>query len=72
MELLDDLEKGIADIIVVADAKLLFVDTSPMWMEKLISTIKRRGILIADALHNTEYDLNKPEEEAAFRALRKR
>jgi hypothetical protein len=28
-----------------------------MWMEKFISTVKRRGILIADAEQNKEYDL---------------
>ena len=58
-------------MVVVADAKLLFIDTSPMWMEKFISTVKRRGILVADATHNKEYDLRKPEDEETFRALRK-
>lgn len=71
MDMVEGLEKGEVDVVVVAGAKLLYVDTSPMWMEKFISTVKRRGILIADAKQNKEYDLRKPEDEATFRALRK-
>jgi hypothetical protein len=70
MRLVEDLEKGLADVVAVADAKLLFVDTSPMWMEKFISAVKRRGILITDVMHDKEYDLRQSEDEAAFRALR--
>ena len=70
MRLVEDVEKGLADVVVVADAKLLYVDTSPMWMEKFISTVKRRGILIADAERNKEYDLRKLEDEEIFRALK--
>ena len=71
MNMVGGLEKGEVDVVVVAAAKLLYVDTSPMWMEKFISTVKRRGILIADAEQNKEYDLRKPEDEATFRTLKK-
>ena len=71
MKLVEDLERGVADVVVVADAKLLCIDTSPMWIEKFISIVQRRGILVADATHNKEYDLGKPEDEETFRALRK-
>ena len=69
-QLVEDLEHGVADVVVVAKASLLYVDTSPMWMEKLITTVKRRGVLIADATTQQDYDLRKPEDEAAFRALK--
>lgn len=72
MDMVEGLEKGEVDVVVVAGAKLLYVDTSPMWMEKFISTVKRHGILIADAKENKEYNLRKPADEAAFRALRTR
>ena len=70
MQMVEDLERGVADVVVVAKASLLYVDTSPMWMEKFISTAKRRGILITDATTQKEYDLRKQEDEAAFRALK--
>ena len=70
MELVEDLEKNVADVVMVADAKLLYRDTSPMWMEKFISTVKRRGTLIVDAQHHKEYDLRRQEDEAAFRAVK--
>jgi len=70
MRLVEDLDKGVADVVVVAAAKLLYVDTSLMWMEKFIATVKQRGILIADAEQNKDYDLRQPEDEAMFRALR--
>ena len=69
-QLVEDLERGVADVVVVAKASLLYVDTSPMWMEKFIATVKRRGVLIADARTQQEYDLRKPEDETAFRALK--
>jgi hypothetical protein len=62
-------DTGEVDVLVVADAKLLFIDTSVMWREKFIATVKRRHILIADATRNTDHDLSKPEDEEAFRAL---
>jgi hypothetical protein len=71
MKLMEDLDKGVADVVVVAAAKLLYIDTSPMWMERFIATVKRRGVLIADAEQNKEYDLRQSEDEGAFRALRK-
>src|SRR5215469_120074 len=70
MRLVEDLDKGVADVVMVADAKLLYIDTSPMWMEKFIATVKRRGVLIADARTQQEYDLRKREDETAFRALK--
>ena len=57
MRLVEDLDQGVADVVMVAKASLLFVDTSPLWMEKFIATIKRRGILIADATEHKDYDL---------------
>lgn len=69
MRMVEALERGEGDILVVAHASLLFIDTSPMWIEKLIAILKRRGILIA-ATHGKDYDLRKPEDEATFRALR--
>src|SRR5690348_4990669 len=58
-QLVEDLERGVADVVVVARAPLLYVDTSPMWIEKFIATVKRRGVLIADARTQQEYDLCK-------------
>ena len=70
MRMVEALERGEVDVVVVAKASLLFVDTSPLWMEKFIATVKRRGILIADATEHKDYDLSKPGDEATFRALR--
>ncbi len=70
MRMVEALERGEVDVIVVAKASLLFVDTSPMWIEKFITAVKRRSVLITDATENKDYDLRKPEDEAAFRALR--
>ena len=70
LRLVEDLDKGVADVVFVAAARLLYVDSSPMWMEKFIATVKRRGVLIVDAEQNKEYDLRQPADEAAFRALR--
>lgn len=70
MRLVEDLDKGVADVVMVTAAKLLYVDTSPMWMEKFIASVKRRGVLIADAEKSKEYDLRQPADESAFRALR--
>ena len=69
-QLVEDLDRGVAEVVVVAKASLLYVDTSPMWMEKFIVTVKRRGVLIADARTQKEYDLRKREDETAFRALK--
>lgn len=41
--MVEDLEQGVADMVVVAKASLLCVDTSPMLMEKFIATLKRRA-----------------------------
>jgi hypothetical protein len=69
-QMVEDLDRGVADIVMVAKASLLYVDTSPMWVEKFIATVKRRGVLIADASTQKEYDLRQPEDETAFRALK--
>ncbi len=69
MPLVADLENDKIDAVIVAKAHYLFVDTSPMWMEKFIATVKRRYALIADAETGREYDLNDPDDEAAFRLL---
>jgi hypothetical protein len=47
----------------------LFVDTSPMWMEKFLAAVKRHRVLIIDATRAREFDLNDPADEAAFHAL---
>src|SRR5262249_53581286 len=67
VRLVADLEDGKIDAVVVYKAKYLFIDTSPMWMEKFIATVKRRHALIGDAETGREYDLNDPDDEAAFR-----
>lgn len=67
--LVDDLDKRDIDGVVVAKAEYLFVDTSPMWMEKFITAVKRRGIVVADATSGKEYDLRLVDDEVAFRAL---
>jgi hypothetical protein len=72
MHMGEGIDNGEVDVLVVAKAELLFIDTSPLWMEKFIATVKRHHILIADATRNREYDLSKPEDEEAFRALGKK
>lgn len=70
MQMVEDLDRGVVDVVIVAKASLLYIDTSPMWMEKFIATVKRRGVRIADATAHQEYDLRKPADERAFRALK--
>ncbi len=72
MRMVEGIDKGEVDVIVVADAKLLYIDTSPLWMEKFIATVKRHHLLVANATHRTDYDLRRPADEAAFRALAKK
>ena len=67
--MLEALERGDAKVVVVAKAEYFFVDTSPMWIEKLIATLQRRGILVADAERNRQYNLREPADEVAFRNL---
>ena len=50
-------------------ARYLFIDTSPMWMEKFIATVKLRHALIADAEAGREYGLIDPDDDAALRLL---
>ena len=71
MKMVHDIELGKFDIVMVASAQLLFVDTSAMWMEKLIAAVKQHFVLIADATSGKDYDLRKSEDEVAFRALEK-
>jgi len=66
--LVTNLDAGNIDVVMVADVALLFVETSPMWMEKFIATVKRNGVRIVDATASREYDLRDPAHEDAFRA----
>lgn len=63
------MDAGNADVVVVSKAEYLFVDTSPLWMEKFIATAQRRSMTVADATTDREYDLTSPGDEADFRAL---
>src|SRR5690349_19049258 len=67
--LVASMEQANIDVVVTAKAELLFVDTSPMWMEKFIATAQRNHITVADANSSREYDLASPQDEADFRAL---
>jgi hypothetical protein len=69
--LVNSLEQGTADVVIVAGVQLLFVDTSPMWMEKFIATVKQHYATIVDATSGKRYDLRKSEDEVAFRAMEK-
>ena len=71
MRLTNDLESGTFDVVVVYKAEYLFVDTSPLWMEKFIRTVKRNGIIISDATSGRAYDLRDAHDEDAFLALGK-
>lgn len=53
----------------VYKVEFLFVDTSPMWMEKFIATVKRCHVLAIDVTREREFDLDDPKDEAAFRAV---
>jgi DNA invertase Pin-like site-specific DNA recombinase len=68
--LVEDIDKGEVDIVMVATTELLFLDTAPLWLEKLIAAIKRHHVVLIDVTRNREYDLMQPEDEAAFRALK--
>jgi hypothetical protein len=72
MRMVEGIDSGDVDVLVVAKAELLFIDTSPLWMEKLIATAKRHHVLIADATRNKDYNLSNPEDEATFRAMGKK
>jgi hypothetical protein len=66
------MEQANFDVIVAARAELLFVDTSPMWMEKFIATAQHHRVTVADATSGREYDFSSPQDEADFRALGKK
>jgi DNA invertase Pin-like site-specific DNA recombinase len=68
--LVEDIDKGEVDLLMVATTELLFVDTAPLWLEKLIATLKRQHVVLIDVARNKEYDLTQPEDEAALRALK--
>lgn len=46
MQMGEDLDRGVADVVVVAKASLLSVNTSPMWVENFIAAVKRQGSLL--------------------------
>lgn len=69
--LVDDLDRGKIDVVVAAAARYLYIDTSAMWIEKLIASVKRHRVLIVDAASGKEYDVRTADDEAAFRALGK-
>lgn len=70
-QLVAGMECGTIDLVLVMKAQFLFIETSPMWMEKLIAAAKRHHITIVDASTKEEFDLAIPSREAAFRAYRK-
>jgi hypothetical protein len=70
-QMVQDMDEGKMDVVVAAKASLFFIDTSPMWMEKFISTAKRRRITVADADSGREYDLRLIDDETVFRACGK-
>lgn len=67
--LVASMEHPTFDAVVVAKAELLFVDTSPMWMEKFIATAQRNHITVAAVDTDREYDLTNPQDEVDFRAI---
>lgn len=72
MRMVEGIDKGEVQVLVVAQAELLFIDTSPMWMETFIATVKRHQVAVADVQRNQEFDLRKPEDAEAFLALGKK
>jgi hypothetical protein len=68
-QLVQGMELHPPDVVMVYKAEFLFIDTSPMWMEKFIATAQRHGITVVDTSQKREYDLRSPGDEAAFRAL---
>jgi hypothetical protein len=72
VQLVQGMEQHITDVVMVYKAEHLFIDTSPMWMEKFIAIAQRHHIVVADATRDREYDLSKPQDEADFRALGKK
>ena len=66
--LVTNMDAGNLEVVMVADVALFFVETSPMWMEKFIATVKRNGVRIVDTTAHREYDLREAEDLDAFRA----
>jgi hypothetical protein len=52
--------------------KVLCLDTSSIWMEKLIATVKEHHIVVADVTANKEYDFRQPDDEQAFREVERK
>ncbi len=63
MRMVEGIDTGEVDVVIVAKAELLFIDTAPLWMEKFIATIKQHHVLVADAERNKDYDLQNPGDE---------
>lgn len=72
MRMVEGIDTGNIDVVLVAKAELLFIDTSPLWMEKFIATVKRHHILLIDTSADREYHLDNPDDEAAFREVGKK
>jgi hypothetical protein len=64
-----DMERAAFDTVIASKAEYLFVDTSPMWMEKFIATALRYHVTVTDASSGREYDFSNPQDEADFRIL---
>jgi hypothetical protein len=67
--LVSDMEHSKIDIVAAVKADLLFIDTSPMWIEIFIATALSHHITVADSTSGREYDFSNPQDEADFRAL---
>jgi len=70
--LVADMERAEFDTVIAAKAENLFIDTSPMWVEKFIATALRYHVTVTDAASGKEYDFSNPQDEADFRALGKK
>lgn len=57
-------------MVIAAKAKYFFVDTAWIWIEKVIATVQRPGILVVDAERRRQYDLLEPADEVASRNRR--
>lgn len=70
--MIEEMSQDTFDLVAVYKTELLYVDTSPMWMEKFIASAQRYHILVVDVSRDVTYDLLNPADEAAFRAFGKR
>jgi len=67
--LVADMEQAKIDIVATTKAEFLFIDTSPMWIEKFIAIAQHHHISVVDITANREYHFSRPLDEADFRAL---